>query len=100
MTNDVSEIKNMMELFLRKYFQSKESLNEPVSHITTDNIKFDEEDFPSNTKFSKGDIVIYKTENMKLIVIGYMSPNIFKCQTIDGSQKTYCFEEDYLEIYG
>ena len=34
---------------------------------------------------------------MKLIVVGYMSPNIFKCQTIDGSQKTYCFEEDYLD---
>lgn len=97
MTNNVNEMKNMMESYLRKDLQQKDNLDESIPNIITDNIEFDEEDFPSNTKFNKEDIVIYKPENTKLIVIGYISPNIFKCKTIDGTNKTYCFQEEYLD---
>lgn len=97
MTNNVSEMKNMMELFLRKDFQRKGNLDESTPSNITDNIEFDKENFPSNTKFNKGDIVLYIPENTKLIVIGYISPNIFKCKTIDGTNKTYCFQEEYLD---
>ena len=96
MTNNVSEMKNMMEQFLKKDFQDKDKF-EPTTSNITNNIEPDKEDFPSNTKFCKGDIVIYKPENMKLTVIGYMSPNIFKCKTMDGIDKTYCFQEEYLD---
>lgn len=97
MTNNVSEMKNMMEIFLRKDFQHKDNLDESTPSNITDNTEFDKEYFPSNTKFSKGDIVLYIPENTKLIVIGYISPNIFKCKTIDGTNKTYCFQEEYLD---
>lgn len=99
MTNNVSEIKNMLELTIRKDFQNGDNAKNakaPICDII-DNVEFDKEDFPMNTKFAKGDIVLYKPENTRLIVIGYLSPNIFKCQTVDGSKKTYCFEEDYLD---
>ena len=96
MTNNVSEMKNMMEQFLKKDFQYKDKF-EPTTSNITNNIEPDKEDFPPNTKFCKGDIVIYKPENMKLTVIGYMSPNIFKCKTMDGINKTYCFQEEYLD---
>lgn len=97
MTNNVSEMKNMMELLLRKDFQNKENLGEPVQYSIPDNTECDKENFPENTKFQKGDIVLYKPENTKLIVIEYAAPNVVKCQTIDGTNKTYCFQENYLD---
>lgn len=97
MTNNVSEMKNMMELFLRKDLQQKDNPDKSMPNVITDNIEVDKEDFPANTKFNKEEIVIYKPENTKLIVIGYISPNIFKCKTIDGTNKTYCFQEEYLD---
>lgn len=97
MTNDVKEMKNIMELFLRKDFQHKDNLEEQVPNNIINNIEFDKEDFPPNTKFNKGDTVLYNPENTILIVIGYISPNIFKCKTIDGTNKTFCFQEEYLD---
>lgn len=98
MTNDVSEMRNMMELFLKKDLNPKENIDKEISQpISTDNIEFDKEDFPLNSKFNKGDIVLYIPERTKLIVIGYISPNIFKCKTIDGTNKMYCFQEEYLD---
>lgn len=58
MTNNVSEMKNMMEQFLKKDFQDKDKF-EPTTSNITNNIEPDKEDFPSNTKFCKGDIVIH-----------------------------------------
>lgn len=99
MTNNISEMKNMMELFMRKDSQNTNNTKENKSSTCdiSDNVEYDKEDFPMKSKFAKGDIVLYKTENIRLIVIGYLSPNIFKCQTVDGSKKTYCFKEDYLD---
>lgn len=98
MTNDVSEMRNMMELFLKKDLNPKENIDKEISQpISTDNIEFDKEDFPLNSKFNKGDIVLYIPERTKLIVIGYISPNIFKCKTIDSTNKMYCFQEEYLD---
>lgn len=97
MTNNVSEIKNMMELFLRKDFNSKESIDqEAPQYISTENIEFNKDDFPLNSKFNKGDIVLYLPEKTKLIIIGYIQSNIYKCKTIDGTNKEYCFQEEYL----
>nr|DAZ44138.1 MAG TPA: hypothetical protein [Caudoviricetes sp.] len=98
MTNNVSEMKNMMELFLRKNFNLKENIDkEAPQDISTDNIEFDKENFPLNSKFNKGDIVLYLPEKTKLIVIGYIQSNIYKCKTIDGTNKEYCFQEEYLD---
>ena len=100
MTNNVREIKNMMELKIKNEFQEKENIaKSPIDdniEYNKENIEYDKEDFPANTKFNKGDIVLYLPEKTKLIVIGYMSPNIFKCKTIDGTDKIYCFQEEYL----
>lgn len=106
MTNNISEMKNIMELFMKKDFQNSDNHNlkenispvsEIYSHNTTNNIKLDEKEFPSNVKFENGDIVIYKPENTKLIIIGFQSPNVFKCKTTDGSPKIYYFQEEYLD---
>lgn len=99
MTNNVGEMKNMMELFIRKNVQPQESIDKEAPQIiSTDNIEFDKEDFPLNSKFNKGDIVLYLPEKTKLVVIGYIQSNIFKCKTIDGTNKEYCFKEEYLAI--
>ena len=97
LTNNVSEMKNMMELLLRKDFQNKENLGKAVQYNIPNNTECDKEDFPVNTKFQKGDIVLYKPENTKLVVIEYTAPNVVKCQTIDGTNTTYCFQENYLD---
>lgn len=98
MTNDVSEMRNMMELFLKKDLNPKENIDKEISQpISTDNIEFDKEDFPLNSKFNKGDVVVYIPEKTKLIIIGYIESNIYKCKTIDGTNKEYCFQEEYLD---
>lgn len=98
MTNNVNEMKNMMESYLRKGFNSKESIDKASpQYIPTNNTEYDTEDFPLNSKFNKGDIVLYLPEKTKLIVIGYIQSNIYKCKTIDGTNKEYCFQEEYLD---
>lgn len=98
MINNVGEMKNMMELYFRKNFHPQESIDKEVSkHSPTDNKEFDKEEFPSNSKFNKGDIVLYLPEKTKLVVIGYIQSNIYKCKTIDGTNKEYCFKEEYLD---
>lgn len=86
MTNDIKDIKN-------KYL----NINKNETIGTSNIISTEEyEVFPDKLKFQKGDIVLYKPENTKLIIVGYLSPNVFKCKTMDGLSKTYCFQEDYL----
>lgn len=87
MTNDIKAIKN-------KYVNKVE---EESSQQIIENIPIDEEKFPTNSKFKKGDIVLYKPENIKVIVIGYVCSNVFKCKTIEGPIRIYHFREIFLE---
>lgn len=68
MTNDVSEMRNMMELFFIKDLNPKENIDKEISQpISTNNIEFDKEDFPLNSKFNKGDVVVYIPEKPNLL---------------------------------
>lgn len=99
MTNNVNEIKNIMGNLFGKDLHNNKKQKEIISRDSNNNVEINKEYFPEDSKFQEGDIVIYKPENIKLLVIGYISPNIFKCKTTDESNKTYCFQEDYLDKY-
>lgn len=89
MTNDVRAIK---EYLIKTEESQKISSNEYPNEENSLG-----QDSSEKGTFEIGSIVLYTPENVKMKIIGFSSPDVYKCETLDGTAKVYNFKSYVLQ---
>lgn len=89
MTNDVRAIKG--------YLTKTEESQKPSSNEYQNEENSLRQDPSEKGAFEIGSIVLYTPENVKMKIIGFSSPDVYKCETLDGTAKVYNFKSYVLQ---
>lgn len=89
MTNDVRAIK--------EYLTKTEESQKPFSNEYQNEENSPGQDPSEKGAFEIGSIVLYTPENVKMKIIGFSSPDVYKCETLDGTAKVYNFKSYVLQ---
>lgn len=89
MTNDVRAIK--------EYLTKTEEYQKSSSNEFPNEENSLGQDSPEKGMFEIGSIVLYTPENVKMKIVGFSSPDVYKCETLDGTAKVYNFKSYVLQ---
>ncbi len=92
MTNNVNEIKNIMELFMRKDFQNKNVIYQEKDEETSQNTIFE-----SDIKID--DLVVELKNERQLKVCEITPDRKYKCRVAGGSTVVGAFSRDEIELF-
>lgn len=92
MTNNVNEIKNIMELFMRKDFQNKNVIYQEKDEETSQNTIFE-----SDIKID--DLVVELKNERQLKVCEITPDRKYKCRVAGSSTVVGAFSRDEIELF-
>lgn len=92
MTNNVSEMKNMMELFIKKEDKNKDITYQEKDKKASQNIKFE-----SDIKID--DLVVELKNERQLKVCEITPDRKYKCRVAGGSTVVGVFSRDEIELF-
>ena len=92
MTNNVNEIKNIMELFMRKDFQNKNVIYQEKDEETSQNTIFESD--------IKIDNLVVELKNERQLKVCEITPDRkYKCRVAGGSTVVGAFSRDEIELF-